>query len=231
MSPQPRTSPSCLSSPISGRGHSGAEVQVLCWSVLGGLPAAQGDSVPVHWGAVPIPCQPAPSACAQVMGRSWDTGRQLSGGKEQQGRVRSEAIGEGALGWDTGQQSQELASQHGTFCPTPLISEQGRTRPQGPAGCGQWAAPGHLGALRAALWACSGAGDIWTHRGQHRYFQLHRRTGCCGTCFLALQSKGGGERTWVPPGGGEQGGAHAAEMTLCWVSLPLACLPLLFDSL
>ena len=54
--------------PHFGRGHSGAEVQVLGWSVLGGLPETQGDRVPVHRGIVPISCQPAPGAWAQVLG-------------------------------------------------------------------------------------------------------------------------------------------------------------------
>ena len=64
-----------LSPPDPGRGHSGAEVQVLSWPVLGGLPAAQGDGVPVHRGIMPIPRQPAPGAWAQILGGATASGR------------------------------------------------------------------------------------------------------------------------------------------------------------
>lgn len=66
--PQLLTSPPSflLTLSDSGRGHSGAEVQVLSWSVLGGLPAARGDGVPVHRGIMSIPCEPAPGAWAQI---------------------------------------------------------------------------------------------------------------------------------------------------------------------
>lgn len=62
-------------------------------------------------------------------------------------------------------------------------------------------------------------------------FNYTGELGAVGRASWLYKVREGGERTWGPPGGGEQGGAHAAEMTLCWVSLPLACLPLLFDSL
>ena len=65
-----------LSLSDSGRGHGGAEVQVLSWPVLGGLSAARGDGVPVHRGALPIPGQPAAGAWA----RSWRShgGREMA---------------------------------------------------------------------------------------------------------------------------------------------------------
>lgn len=66
MPPSAFTSPFSTTLSTSGRGHSGAEVQILGRSVLGGLPAARGDSVPVHRGAVPISCQPATGAWAEV---------------------------------------------------------------------------------------------------------------------------------------------------------------------
>lgn len=96
-------------------------------------------------------------------------------------------------------------------CPS---SEPGRTWAQGPAGGGQRAAPRHLGAVRTALRAPAGAGDIRTDRGQRGHFQLHRTAGRRGPCFLALQGERQGGK-WEPCGtvvGGERAGRGLRQL-------------------
>lgn len=73
--------------------------------------------------------------------------------------------------------------------PLSLTPEPGRAWPQGPAGGGQRAAPRHLGAFRAALWASTDTRDLRDDRGQRGYFQLHGTARGGGARFLALQGE------------------------------------------
>lgn len=124
------------------RGHGGAEVQVLSWPVLGGLPAARGDGVPVHRGAVPLPHQPAPSAWAPTRSPGVRAGSAARGGGASEGRRGGR--------WHRGVQLLPLCTLR------PGLNAGTRSAWWWAAGCAPTPGSGSCGALgRCRCWRCT----------------------------------------------------------------------------
>lgn len=137
----PRLTSSFPSLRTPRRGHGGAEVQVLSWPVLGGLPAARGDGVPVHRGAVPLPHQPAPSAWAPTRSPAVRAGSAARGGGASEGRRGGR--------WHRGVQLLPLCTLR------PGLNAGTRSAWWWAAGCAPTPGSGSCGALgRCRCWRC-----------------------------------------------------------------------------